>query len=263
MGIHTKSIEKVVTTALRNTPADQIDLYGLIKMSPEEVEERAAKNAAFGEAISEARAAIAFARNANNSTLQMIERARRDIDEAGEQATEKRREYVAAVREIKLREGRLEQLVKTQEIFSAENVQALIREFRFVKNNPAIESVEIVQEGIPEMVVRPKPLVIDYRDTSYWLNNLGFAIDLTDLSVQWLAFRSGSGHNVHPHISTGGQICWGDAAVLVQEARERRDIAGLVKIITDWMTLYNDRSPYVRIEQFPTSTEEVSSGWQV
>lgn len=266
MGIHAKSIEKIVSKALKSTPADEINIYQLIKMNAEEVAERSQRSAEFREQFDEAQALIALALNAKNSTQDLIQRCKEKIAEAEEQANEQRRRYVAAVREIRTREGRLEQLRQTQEIFSSENIGELLREYRFVKKNPVIADVQIVQEAVPRMVVTPQPLVIEYQGNSYWLENLAFSVELDTLRVVWEAFRQPGQplHNgqIHPHISSSGQICWGDASTLIDSARENRDVAGLVKIITDWLTLYNANSPYVRIDAFPPAPAGSRPGWQ-
>jgi len=267
MGIHTKSIEKVVSKALKNTPADEINLYRLVKMDPREVAERAERSPEFRQEFEQAEALIALAINAKNSTQDLLNQGKQEIAEAEAAAQEQRRRYVAAVREIRNRQGRLEQLRHTQEIFSTENIGELLREYRFVKNNPAVAEVQIVQEAIPRMVISTHPLVIEYQERMHLLENLDFSIELDSLRVVWEAFRgSGAATNngqIHPHISTSGQICWGDASTLIDSARQNREIAGMVKIITDWMTLYNASSPYVRLEAFPEAPAGSTPGWQL
>lgn len=63
----------------------------------------------------------------------------------------------------------------------------------------------------------------------------------------------------HPHVSTSGATCWGNAHVPVAEAFGRRDWLTLTVLVTGWITQHNPRSEYTALTNFPTT--DLPGGW--
>lgn len=67
----------------------------------------------------------------------------------------------------------------------------------------------------------------------------------------------------HPHVTTDGRICWGQAGIPLADAWGRRDWESLIRIILGWYTRYNPNSPYQRLETdlYDVLTHTEERGW--
>jgi hypothetical protein len=54
----------------------------------------------------------------------------------------------------------------------------------------------------------------------------------------------------HPHITSGGSICWGNASSVIAKAMPRGDLLTVFRLLASILTSYNDGSPYVSLEHF-------------
>lgn len=82
--------------------------------------------------------------------------------------------------------------------------------------------------------------------------------DLTNMSVKMFCHeRNAPSHegetNLHPHISTSGTVCWGNASDAVGIAMTNGDILKILQIIDNMLPHYNPSSPYITIEDFKTA----------
>lgn len=59
-----------------------------------------------------------------------------------------------------------------------------------------------------------------------------------------------SGGNCHPHISSGGDVCWGNAHDAYARGMDKRDYASVLMALQHVLTMYNDESPYESLSSF-------------
>ena len=54
----------------------------------------------------------------------------------------------------------------------------------------------------------------------------------------------------HPHVSSSGAPCWGNAATSITQARCKQDIAAILSLTYGLLTTYNPESPYITLLAF-------------
>ena len=62
--------------------------------------------------------------------------------------------------------------------------------------------------------------------------------------------------NVHPHVSTGGRVCWGEALLEVEGLFKKGDIIGILSLVEAVLCQYNDDSPYTSLQDFVKHARE-------
>lgn len=60
-------------------------------------------------------------------------------------------------------------------------------------------------------------------------------------------------HVYHPHVSSEGNICWGDARYAMEDSADRNDIALIMSTLHALLMNYSPDNPYVVLEQYTTS----------
>lgn len=73
---------------------------------------------------------------------------------------------------------------------------------------------------------------------------------------------------IHPHISAGSTVCWGNAADMVSKALPKLHLACVMEALSVILTHYNEESPYCMIQKFyfqqngtkPTQSELTVTG---
>ena len=61
---------------------------------------------------------------------------------------------------------------------------------------------------------------------------------------------------IHPHITTNGDVCWGNIGHLVSQLTGELDLPGLFQLIHKFITTYNPSDPYQRIEYWDPNWED-------
>ena len=54
----------------------------------------------------------------------------------------------------------------------------------------------------------------------------------------------------HPHVNTGGGICWGTGAGVVTQKLPKGEVAEVLRLLSSVLTNYNDGNPYVHLADF-------------
>jgi hypothetical protein len=147
------------------------------------------------------------------------------------------------------------------ETITPEHLATALTEVTRIRAIRTVRSVELVSRrgDTPSIKVTLHPLVMCHRRNNYLFDKLVFTLALDGAaSVRWENIRQ---HNrsPHPHISHQGTSCWGQAHRPLAEALQRREFSTAVRFINGWARVYNSQSPYVAIENFPTTT--LDEGW--
>jgi len=140
----------------------------------------------------------------------------------------------------------------------SETIIRAAREAARIAAMGSIREVGVIDvNGVPNLKVTWHPCVLSSSGSSRRL--------IAPLTLH-IPVTSGNGVNhvtcpnrgrVHPHISTSGSICWGQASAPLQQALARSEYAAAVLLITRWVHEYNGNSPYVSLSEFPSTTLSV------
>lgn len=104
-----------------------------------------------------------------------------------------------------------------------------------------------------------KPIILSYKNEAAKINidgvNFGrfyCAVNLRGGRTKVLKYSKNieySGY-IHPHVSSDGGVCWGNAANMVTDAYKSFNLVNILKALQVVLTTYNEASPYASIEKF-------------
>jgi len=173
-----------------------------------------------------------------------------------------RRQLTDAVRAKAQADAELEALESAENSLSMAHITTAITHINRIRQRiAAVRSVTLESNrgDNPRIAIELYPLVIRHSGQNYLFDKLAFTLPLTgNPTPQW---QNNTRQAIHPHVSQGGNgnTCWGEAQPHITDAMNRKDYATLVMHIVGWATLYNVRSPYNQIENFPTTS--LPPGW--
>ena len=259
MAIQTRSIDRIIGVALDGGISASQPISSILGMAEEELQERCGRDTIFDQKIQDAVAVLEFVRNTSASVIELEAECQRMISAAEDVEAAARQAHIEAIRDHEAKNIRLEVIRENGVKVTQENFNKILRDFSYIKANPALRNVEIVGGSNPAIRITPYPLVLEDEGVCYRLDNLQHDISFNDLSV---TFTGACESSVHPHIDYCGVICWGEADKHIRTSRNLKDFVGLSRLITDWMTQYNPASPYVKIDQFDAINNQ-PTGWEI
>jgi len=133
------------------------------------------------------------------------------------------------------------------------------------KDPPMIASVEkVINQGTFKLLGVTKDAITFMTPdiTCSWRDaKLGIALDvscgkykihlsLPSLSVTIESTEEMDERYCHPHVSSSGSPCWGNAATSLTQARGKQDIAAILSLTYGLLTTYNPESPYIKLLEF-------------
>lgn len=136
------------------------------------------------------------------------------------------------------------------------------------KDPPMIASVEkVINQGTFKLlgVTKDNITFMTPDITCSWKDaKLGISLDvscgkykihlsLPSLSVAISSEEESEGRYCHPHVSSSGTPCWGNAATSLTQARGKQDIAAILSLTYGLLTTYNPDSPYIKLLEFDQS----------
>ena len=79
-----------------------------------------------------------------------------------------------------------------------------------------------------------------------------------DLRQGKVFIRGGSEVNgyIHPHVTDGDNICWGNIGHLVSRLAGELDLFGLFQLVHEFLKTYNESDPFQKIEKWDPNYEE-------
>jgi len=98
--------------------------------------------------------------------------------------------------------------------------------------------------------------VVRHREDSLNFGKFRAKISLGDPCITVLPFSNNLHYNFeyyHPHVSTGGQVCWGNASSTVNENLVDGKLSNVVQLLQSLLMHYNSESPYASYETFVNS----------
>jgi hypothetical protein len=113
-------------------------------------------------------------------------------------------------------------------------------------------------------LVTQSDVILSYRNAAKGINlraNMGTYVVKIDLERNQITVRrhkggiSVSGY-CHPHIGSGGNVCWGSAYGTVDQLLPKGKIADVLRLLSAVLTNYNDGNPYIHLEQFVEALEQ-------
>lgn len=195
---------------------------------------------------------------------EIVVRAQREISRKAESSqalmTRRRTELV---RNITIK-AELEQALAGAErdasVLQKEAIAKSLLEITRIRSIGPVRDVKLVGGRTPAIEVTLHPVVMEYRSSKYLIDGLVFKMNMTgNLNIKWKHFDQNRGGSPHPHVSTYGETCWGDAQTPLQQAIQRKEYSTAVRFITGWARVYNQHSPYQDITNFTTT--QLSTGW--
>ena len=114
-------------------------------------------------------------------------------------------------------------------------------------------------------LVTKNDTILTYKNPSAGIDlrvNMGkflVSIDLTTFSLKVIRYTDNVYLNgyYHPHVNTGGGVCWGSAAITVTEKLPRGEIKDVLMLLASVLTNYNNDNPYVALNSFKAEAERV------
>jgi hypothetical protein len=177
---------------------------------------------------------------------------RREIEgqltESTSNITRLRNQLMEAIRAQTALQARAQTLTAEAEALSVENIALALTQINRIRTRlRAVREITLVTgAGQPTISVTLHPLVMSYRRRRYLLDQLAFTIPLaSDQHAQprWLKTTLHHG-SPHPHVSSNGGTCWGQADAPLHQALRNKDFVAAVMLIVGWAGIYNPTSPY-------------------
>lgn len=178
-----------------------------------------------------------------------------------------RDELVGALRARREAETAIRQSRTDREGRYAQAIGNAIAEIDRIRSLRPVRSCEVVERGGSfwlDVTLHDYVMQHHGRTERRLLTNLDFRLGITGRSQGHLAWGlpERESRSPHPHVSTSGATCWGEAAGPVHEAVRSAQWSTVVSLICGWATQHNPRSEYVRfVESFPISDRP--AGWIV
>ena len=98
---------------------------------------------------------------------------------------------------------------------------------------------------------------IEYGGVKYRIGAFDISIDFARGVITFRNFTdpSGSERNPHPHVSSGGDACFGNITDVVPELLVKEELEMLVIVLLQFLRSYNPDSPMQRIDAWPILAE--------
>lgn len=192
-------------------------------------------------------------------------RLEREIADSAASVDRLRDQLINALREQNDKTDEIEALKTADVTIDRNQAVEIFKHLITIRKLTGVKSVEIVGSTDPSLKIIMNPFVLKRGRNKYLFNNLGFKVKITNgknLNMKWLYFEQISGeypHSPHPHVSTGGSTCWGQAGQHLNGAAERGDWTTVITLIMGWASKYNGGSPHVALSNFPTT--HLEPGW--
>jgi hypothetical protein len=218
------------------------------------------KNPGEFERIKRDRELIEFSNMLKNMTTKRINTATKNLDKQTRTVEEYRNYLVGAVRE---------QMHCLQELnflndpkFSGISDEVVAKQWKELKSIPGITGVTVSRGKIN---VTTELIYIVSEESTYELGPFGIIIDTVNNSVKATTYgakgtRTGC---YHPHINSGGSICFGNLSDAITSALIKLDIPVLVNLIFELLNNYTSGDAYEQIIYFKNiknGTKEEKTG---
>lgn len=173
-------------------------------------------------------------------------------------AAEAREQMLSALQSKREAQAELEALRGSSGQVGAKLLERALVEVTRIRQNRCVKQVRFTGGSDPKIEVTLVPLVLRHGSGCYLFDRMRFTMPLLTNGTPELAWEDVD-PSPHPHVSREGYTCWGDADQPLREAMRRREFSTVVRFVTGWASTYNHHSPYVPINQFPTT--DLAPGW--
>lgn len=93
------------------------------------------------------------------------------------------------------------------------------------------------------------PVDIEHDGCSYHFDAYEVEADLRQGKVRITGGTESNGY-IHPHVTDGDNICWGNIGGLVSRLIGELDLFGLFQLVHQFLTTYNESDPFQKIEKW-------------
>ncbi len=106
-----------------------------------------------------------------------------------------------------------------------------------------------------------QPIVIVHEGHAYDFEPYEVKFDLNTQTIHIRGDKNEVNTYIHPHVTGGGSICWGNIGGLVAKLSGELDIYGLFQLLHTFLSTYNEDDPYQKIERWdPSYVEDDDDG---
>jgi len=101
-------------------------------------------------------------------------------------------------------------------------------------------------EGM-QIIATTHTIFINHEGYDYEFDPYEVIYDLRTATVSIKGAENDNNGYIHPHVTGGGSICWGNIGGLVARLAGEMDLVGLFQLVHQFLATYNENDPYQKL----------------